>query len=43
MKPVESYDIKMLSIGFYFTISSNLERTMASKALENDFDADWEN
>jgi ATP-binding protein involved in chromosome partitioning len=34
MKPVESYEVKILSIGFHCTKSScNLEGPMASKAL----------
>jgi hypothetical protein len=33
MKPVESYEVKILSIGFFTKPSCNLERTNGFKAL----------
>jgi hypothetical protein len=44
-KIVESYEEKMLSIGFFTAqVRQLFERTNGFKALEpNDFDAHWEN
>jgi ATP-binding protein involved in chromosome partitioning len=45
MKPVESYEIKILSIGFFTSPSQAvIWRGNGLKSVEpNDFDADWEN
>jgi Mrp family chromosome partitioning ATPase len=43
MKPVESYDIKMLSIGFTSPSQVIWRVPWLQKHLINDFDADWEN
>jgi ATP-binding protein involved in chromosome partitioning len=42
MKPVESYEVKILSIGFFTAKSScNLETNGFKGVESNDFDADW--
>jgi ATP-binding protein involved in chromosome partitioning len=42
MKPVESYEVKILSIGFFTAPSRcNLEANGFKSVESNDFDADW--